>query len=213
MNCKEYEEFGLDADRDSGLSVADREAAMEHAANCPQCAALQDAWQAARMDLCEFAGATSQQQAPARVEMRLRQEFRTQHRTLKMRRRAVAAGWALAAAAVLVGAVSWRNWNATRELEAVRRNTPVVGAANSAAANAAWAETLVADNDLSGFTMLPGSEPADTEGAAIVRVRLQRSSLSALGLPVNEERAAEWIQVDLLVSDDGLPEAVRLLQE
>jgi hypothetical protein len=44
-------------------------------------------------------------------------------------------------------------------------------------------------------------------------VRMQRSSLGALGLPVNEERAGEWIQVDLLVGNDGLPQAVRLAQE
>jgi len=29
---------------------------------------------------------------------------------------------------------------------------------------------------------------------------------------VNEERASEWIQVDLLVGTDGLPQAVRLPQ-
>jgi len=44
-------------------------------------------------------------------------------------------------------------------------------------------------------------------------VRMQRSSLGALGLPVNEQRASDWIQVDLLVGNDGLPEAVRLAQE
>jgi hypothetical protein len=44
-------------------------------------------------------------------------------------------------------------------------------------------------------------------------VRMQRGELGALGLPVNEERAAEWIQVDLLVGNDGLPQAVRLPQE
>jgi hypothetical protein len=31
-----------------------------------------------------------------------------------------------------------------------------------------------------------------------------------LGLPVNQDRAGEWIQVDLLVANDGLPQAVRL---
>jgi hypothetical protein len=50
----------------------------------------------------------------------------------------------------------------------------------------------------------------DSDDASIVCVRMQRSSLSALGLPVNEERASDWIQVDLLVSEDGLPQAVRL---
>ena len=40
--------------------------------------------------------------------------------------------------------------------------------------------------------------------------RSRRGALGALGLPVNEDRANEWIQVDLLVGNDGLPEAVRL---
>ena len=63
---------------------------------------------------------------------------------------------------------------------------------------------------MSGFTFLPGAFAVDTEEAAILRVRLQRGALGALGLPVNEEGAAEWIQVDLLVGEDGLPQAVRL---
>jgi hypothetical protein len=39
---------------------------------------------------------------------------------------------------------------------------------------------------------------------------MQRGALGALGLPVNEERVSDWIQVDLLVGQDGLPKAVRL---
>jgi hypothetical protein len=42
---------------------------------------------------------------------------------------------------------------------------------------------------------------------------MQRGALGALGLPVNEDLANDWIQVDLLVGDDGSPRAVRLLQE
>lgn len=68
----------------------------------------------------------------------------------------------------------------------------------------------MADNEMSGFTFLPGAFATDSEEAAILRVRLQRGALGALGLPVNEESAAEWIQVDLLVGEDGLPQAVRL---
>jgi hypothetical protein len=79
--------------------------------------------------------------------------------------------------------------------------------------NAPDAGSLVAENSDSGFTLLPGSLQSDTEAAAIVRVRMQRGGLTALGLPVNEERASDWIQVDLLVGNDGLPQAVRLPQE
>jgi hypothetical protein len=68
------------------------------------------------------------------------------------------------------------------------------------------------DEDPGKFTLLPGSLPTETEETAIVRVRMQRGALGTLGLPVNEERAGEWIQVDLLVSNDGLPQAVRLVR-
>jgi hypothetical protein len=86
------------------------------------------------------------------------------------------------------------------------------GTQQRASAGAASSETLVADNELRGFTFLPGAVATDIDEAAILRVRLQRGALGALGLPVNEELANEWIQVDLLVGDDGSPQAVRLPQ-
>jgi hypothetical protein len=238
MTCEEFEAIGLDAERDTSLSEAERTAAREHAGTCSQCAALQDSWQAAGVELRAFAEDTAMAQAPARVEMRLRQEFRTRHVTLKVRRRAVIAAWALAAAAVLIGAVSWMNWRKGGANETAKHlksapsvtnsagnnanSVPITGAAPLQGAGAVQqpdsqeSETLMADNELSDFTMLPGTLPADTADtadAAILRVRMQRSSLGALGLPVNEERAGEWIQVDLLVGNDGLPQAVRLPQE
>jgi anti-sigma factor RsiW len=228
MKCEEFEAIGLDAERDSSLSEAERAAAREHAATCSHCAALQDSWEAAGTELRAFAEDTVMAQAPARVEMRLRQEFRTQHVTLKVRRTAVLAAWALATAAVLVGAVSWVNWRRNSSNVVVNHPKSSQSATNSAASSAnsannretpavqpdsADSETLMADNGLSDFTLLPGALPADTLDAAILRVRMQRSSLGALGLPVNEERAGEWIQVDLLVGNDGLPQAVRLPQQ
>jgi hypothetical protein len=72
---------------------------------------------------------------------------------------------------------------------------------------------LVANNELTDFTLLPGVLATETDESEILRVRMQRGELGALGLPVNEERAGEWIQVDLLVGTDGLPQAVRLPQE
>jgi anti-sigma factor RsiW len=236
MKCEEFEAIGLDAERDTSLSEVERAAAREHAGTCSRCAALQDSWQAAGVELRAFAEDTAMAQAPPRVEMRLRQEFRTQHVTLKVRRTAVIAAWALATAAVLVGAVSWTNWRHTHPEETTNHLNPApavnnvpqnnsVNAANHetvasapngtqqrTSAGAGGSETLIAGNELSGFTFLPGAFTADTDDAAILRVRMQRGALGALGLPVNEERAGEWIQVDLLVGDDGLPQAVRLPQ-
>ncbi len=236
MNCEKFEVIGLDAERDTALSEVERVAAREHADTCSRCAALQDSWRAAGVELRAFAEDTAMAQAPARVEMRLRQEFRNQHVIFKVRRAAMVAAWALAASAVLAGVLSWRNWRhgqeevATKHLKSMPAAKKFPESNSSAGANhenaaelangippqnsagAASSETIVADNELSGFTFLPGTLAVDADDAAILRVRMQRGALGALGLPVNEERASEWIQVDLLVGDDGLPQAVRLPQ-
>jgi len=226
MNCEEFEAIGL------GLSREDAEfnapEAMEHPNSCARCAALQESWQEAQIELRALGVATQDASAPQRVEMRLRQEFHTRHRTLKMRTAAVVAAWALAGAAVLIGAGSWWNWRvAQREMQTRIASNPTGNAATSKAAMATTATiggtpadsslsdsasdtTLIADNDAEDFTLLPGSLPQETGDAAVVRVRLQRGALGALGLPVNEARAGEWIQVDLFVGQDGQPQAIRL---
>jgi hypothetical protein len=234
MKCEEFEAVGLDAERDTSLSEIERVSAREHASACSRCAALQDSWQVARVELHALADATAEAETPARVEMRLRQEFRAQHRTVKTRRTAVIAAWALAAAAVLFGAMSWRNWRlnlqdnvASHAKTAQTAGNPSngsesvgpdgvtslpgeFGTQHSNAAENAGADTLVADNEMNDFTLLPGVLQSEVNDAAIVRVRMQRGALGALGLPVNEDLAGEWIQVDLLVANDGLPQAVRL---
>ncbi|PYT91422.1 MAG: hypothetical protein DMG36_18440 [Acidobacteria bacterium] len=213
MTCDEFEALGLDAERDASFADAQRAAAAAHAASCARCAALRDSWEATRMELRSLARTTALD-TPARVEMRLRQQFRTQYHTPKVRRTAIAAAWALAAAAVLVGAVSWVNWRSSQHR--VANNISANSGAGSANQQSPGQntgidpQTLVADNELGDFTLLPGVLPADTDDAAILRVRMQRGALGTLGLPVNEDRAGEWIQVDLLVGNDGLPQAVRL---
>ncbi len=236
MTCEEFEAIGWDAERDASLSELEYAAAAEHAASCSRCAALQNSWQATRLELRSLAEETAAAQAPPRVEMRLRQEFRMWHRTVKARRIALMGAWGLAAAAVLVGAVSWITWHKSRAESAAALQLPSPQSASvssaikpdrvtpssetpvrngqarrhAGAVKNASTEALVADNGLSGFTLLPGVLPVDTDYGEILRVRMQRGALESFGLPINEERAGEWIQVDLLVGNDGLPEAVRL---
>jgi hypothetical protein len=219
MNCEQVEAIVLDLDRDGATDSLERAAALAHLSHCSRCAALQESWEAAREELRLLGEETLEARAPARVEMRLRQEFRTRHRTMVMRRGAVAAAWALAAAAVLVGAVSSWNWELARHREAAKQKVAAQNAMtaseaaglNQASGNSS--DGLSTADDSGDFTPLPGTTMDETEEAAILHVRMQRSSLGALGLPVNEERAGEWIQVDLLVGNDGLPQAVRLAQE
>jgi hypothetical protein len=225
MNCEQVEAIVLDLDRDGAMDSLERAAALAHLSHCPRCAALQESWEAAREELRLLGEETLEARAPARVEMRLRQEFRTRHRTVVVRRGAVAAAWALAAAAVLMGAVGSWNWELRRHREAANQKLAAQNAMiaiegaglNQASSNSSDAVSTPDDSGdftpLQGTTPLPGTALDEAEEAAILHVRMQRSSLGALGLPVNEERAGEWIQVDLLVGSDGLPQAVRLDEE
>jgi hypothetical protein len=156
--------------------------------------------------------------------MRLRQEFRARHRTVPAKRAVTIAAWALAAAAVLAAGISWRNWTGARRDEFVKQENSVPsGLANMQPHNAQVpaaedstavlsAAALSAEANAGDFTLLPGAFPAGADDAAVVRVRMQRGALGALGLPINEERAGDVILVDLLVGDDGLPQAVKLVE-
>ena len=210
MTCDEFEGMAWDAESNASLTDAQRAAVAEHAVLCTRCATLRNSWEAARLELRSLAQLTTMAEAPSRVEMRLRQQFRTQYRTPKVRRRAAVTAWTLAAAAVLVGAVGWVNWQTSQSRNVADRQETRVFDPSPNGASRPQPPSLMAENELSDFTLLPGVSPADTDDAAILRVRMQRGALGALGLPVNEDRANEWIQVDLLVGNDGLPEAVRL---
>jgi hypothetical protein len=216
MTCEEFAMAALDLNL--GHDNLLLQAAREHMRNCPHCAALQENWQTLRADLHALGQDTSGVHAPARVEMRLRQEFRTKHKTMRTRRSAVVATWALAAAAVLLVAVSWVRWR-QEQSHLARTNSAVSPLPNTEppqpsafSTPANQGETVVASNGSSDFTLLPGSMPSPTEDTTVVHLQMQRAALGALGLTVNDERAGDWIQVDFLVGDDGQPQAVRLPQ-
>lgn len=233
MKCEEFEAIGLGLDRESpaqGLDPIELAEAIEHADNCARCAALQESWQDAQLELQSLRELTRNASAPARVEMRLRQELWAKRRAMKVRAFVLTGAWVLASATLLVVGMSWWNWHIAQEDIPLQTASASVSSAakNTAPANtnsateaigeavesnpsdSAGAATLVAANDAEDFTLLPGSLAQETGDAAVVRVRLQRGALGALGLPVNEERAGEWIQVDLFVGQDGQPQAVRL---
>ena len=214
MTCEEFELAGLDLETIQEDDPV-HSAAREHLRSCPRCAALHESWQTLRADLHAVGAETQEAEAPARVEMRLRQEFRTQHKTMKARRAAVYGGWTLAAAAVVLAAVSWVNWrheNGKGTTESAGNSAQGVNTNRTTPAGPELGETIVASNEAGEFTLLPGSLPSMLGDATVVRVQMQRGALGALGLTVNEERAADLIQVDLLVGDDGQPLALRLAQ-
>jgi hypothetical protein len=209
MNCEEFELLGLDVNR-NGATPEERAAALEHVLRCSRCSRLVESWQEARAELLLLGDATREAQAPARVEIRLRQEFRARRRPFFFHRRTVVVtAWAMAAAVLIAVGLSWENW-----LQHRPAHTPAVPPVATVTPGASESENLlVADGDTGSFTLLPGSLPLDMNDAAVMQVRMQRGALGSLGLPVDQERASDWIRVDLLVGEDGVPQAVRLHQD
>ena len=134
--------------------------------------------------------------------------------------------WILAAAAVIVftlGVWNLHQWQRRSMAQTLSQGSPqgaisappalsASGVNNSALDDSS--ETLSASSltgsDAGEFTQLAGATFYGSEDGAVVRLGMQRASLAAFGLPVNEERAGDWIQVDVLVAGDGSPQAVRL---
>ena len=218
MNCEEFATAGLDLGSPELDSLLQK-AAREHLKECAHCAVLHENWLALRNDLRVLGAETAAAEAPSRVEMRLRQEFHTKHKTFRSQRAALFISWGLAAAAALFCVISLANWRLQRgtHVAKVQGTKPSQGFSKgepqaTPLGGSELGEVFVASSDSGDFTLLPDSMPLSPEDATVVRVQMQRAALGTLGLAVNEEHASDWIQVDLLVGDDGLPRAVRLPQ-
>jgi hypothetical protein len=61
------------------------------------------------------------------------------------------------------------------------------------------------------FPVMQGGELIPLESGQLVRVRMQRSTLIPLGIPLDQGRASETIKADVLLSNDGLARAIRLV--
>jgi hypothetical protein len=227
MNCEEFEILGLDSQRDGSIGIDGRERAVQHARVCGRCAALGASWAAAQVELAALAESSRILHVPARVEARVLQQFRLKHQPRQERRFLQLATWGLAAAAVIVctlGVWDWHKWregslggnivaSPTAALDAVSsHSTGPSGTGDSDGTVGDDSEILMAGNESGGndFIQLPGSSLQEAEDGAVVRVGMERASLAAFGLPVNEDEASDWIQVDVLVGSDGSAQAVRL---
>jgi predicted anti-sigma-YlaC factor YlaD len=212
MNCEEFANLHLDLDPSAeGL---ESRAAREHQRDCPACTSLYESSQRLRVELRELGMTTSDAATPSRVEMRLRQEFRTRHKTQKNRGRAIAASWLLAAATIVLVAGSLFIWWHPKDVNVARVRPAVTPeAVQTVAAGPELGGTLIAENDDEAFALIPGALPGLQDETTVVRVQMQRGALSALGLTVNEEHANDVVQVDLLVGADGQPQAYRLPQQ
>jgi predicted anti-sigma-YlaC factor YlaD len=215
MTCEEFAMAGLDLHPLASATAQEggvQQAAREHLRSCPRCSALQTTWETLRSDLRILGAETGQTVVPAAVETKLLAQFRELHKNRKAHNFQVIARWALVAAAMLALAIGINHWRGqgTPALETSNPPTESGLAPRITPAGPELGESLVASNDDNDFTLLPGMIPASLGNATVVRVQMQRSALGSLGFTVNEEHAADWIRVDLLLGDDGQPQAVRL---
>ena len=221
MTCEEFATAGLDL----GTAMLDgpvQKEAQQHLLSCPHCAALHENWQTLQGDLRDLGAETLEAQASPELEQRLRREFSATQASSRSRRTALWSAWALGAAAALFLILAWFHGQGKRSTDMARldkRAGPAISQASSRPTvqtvppgGPELGEQVVATNDSNEFTLLPGSVPPSLEDATVVCVEMQRGALSDLGLTVDEEHASDVIQVDLLVGEDGLPQAVRLSQ-
>ena len=132
-------------------------------------------------------------EAPVHVEERLLTEFRRCSRLRRMRTFLSAASAGAIAAAIVV--LVWMGPLASR---------PAVPAADAAA---------IADETTAGFYPLPDADALPpVESAMVVRVQMPLTSLELIGFPINEQRAAERVEAEVLLGQDGLARGVRLVE-
>lgn len=200
MSCSEFRDVCVDLAR--GIRLEAREAALAHAASCPDCARRLAEEKQLTAALHALSACDEEAEAPARLEARLRQALReSSSPTSRRGPRAQWGGWgwaSLAAAAALLAAVSgW--W----------RREPPAGAPTPAP----WAAEAAAEDPEDG-TFLPvtyGDALAGADAVQVVRVRLPRAALGGMGLavPVGPEQGA--VEADVLVSQDGVTRGIRLV--
>ena len=132
-------------------------------------------------------------QAPVQVEERLVAEFRKHSRLRRARVWLSAAGIGAIAAAIAV--LIWIGPLAPK---------PVASSADSVAP---------ADATAADFYPLPDADALPpVESAMVVRVQLPVASLELIGYPINQDRASERVEAEVLLGQDGLPRGVRLVE-
>lgn len=173
--------------------------------------------------------ASSRHGAPAELGAGLATAFRRHHaRRRLVRRTSVAA--LVACLALAIGLISLRSWHQAPSKEIVKEQPNIIPVkapdvvTNAKAEGTAsrpvkkQAKPKSANSNLAAasrreFLALPGYDPAiPAEELSIVRVRVPANALWQMGAPVSPDSGARKFMADFVVSQDGTPYAVRLVQ-
>jgi hypothetical protein len=237
MDCAQFEELLHDLDRPGTEGFARREAALTHAESCSRCGILVMQSESLDEALQALAKRESTLQASPLVAANLMEEFQ-HHKFVSLRRKVNRQIAALGAAAVVLLALGFWLHFSRSQTPAIAINeqpsassapspAPLPASANSAQPSAPAASPSIepsspanvqlasleaeSQND-AAFIRLPYSDdPGSLDNDTVVRVVLTPATLASFGLPVTGLGSGEPVQADLAVSQDGMPQAVRLV--
>jgi hypothetical protein len=237
MDCFEFCEIYLDLDRPATRAAELCDEALAHAESCTACATRLMESESLDFSLRKVAETAGRPQASARVEAALMEEFRRVHPARASRKVRWEMTWLAVAALILLalGLAIYRRHvgvpggmnapsSATKAAPEESRANPS-GVQPSPAAPVEVAKVRSATNDAvdldsgsneyaSAFVPLPYSDGlSDSDGGTVVRVDLPRSSLASMGIPVSGLAAGDRVVADLVVSEDGTPQAIRLVSQ
>jgi hypothetical protein len=222
----------LDRPGTQGGALCER--ALAHAEICGDCATLLIEVESLDFSLRQAATQFAELQAPPRLETLLLQEFRREKSATASRGVLWQLGAFAVAAAVLLALgltlqqqhlVTPDDVNSAQSSMQTAAQLPGNSAAKKAATVAAGGNTPAGANSAqtaqlddveyaTAYMPLPYAyDPSELEGGAVVRVVLPRAALVSYGLPVEGMGVGDQVTADMVVSQDGTPQAIRLVAQ
>jgi hypothetical protein len=219
MNCEEFERIAQTLARDEGLDAATVEGALSHADSCEFCDAVLEEAELLNSDLRALAAHHAAEAAPTGVETALLLAFRQQREpaaSVSHLRWRWYAGIAGAAAAIVLALTLngglkalWYPAGVTQS-GLPHRESGALG--SSSVPQPAFQSATAGDQEgADSFVPLSGTfDLASWSEDPIVRVVLSGEDLESLGLPVGDS-GDEQVVADLIIANDGTPQAIRVV--
>jgi hypothetical protein len=241
MDCSQFAEALHELDRPGTAGAAVRDGALAHAELCSDCGALVTEAESLDFALGQISQQASEVQAPPRIEAALLREFRREKSLAASRRlRFNLAVVGIAAAVLLALGVTIRRPQIVTPVRtpSVRAST-AAPAPSRQGSREQPASTALGDASIepkathshataektgapdtgpieyaTAYMPLPYSyDPSGLEGGAVVRVVLPRAALISYGLPIEGMGVSDQVTADMVVSQDGTPQAIRLVSQ
>ena len=230
MDCAQFQGMLHELDRPGNEGDALCERALAHAESCSDCATLLIEVESLDFSLRQAATESAEVQAPPRLETLLLQEFRREKSATASRGvRWQLAAFGIAAAVLLALGLSLQRQhlvtpaggNSAESSAQVPDNsaatkTSAASPDNNAQRGVSHAQAAASDDAEYATAYMPlpyAYDPSGLEGGAVVRVVLPRSALVSYGLPVEGMGVRDQVTADMVISQDGTPQAIRLVAQ